>query len=129
MALPERRRWGRYVAMKKLLVILAVSAFALGAPLAAQTPEETAAAALKNSPVWDGHNDVPEQVRARYRNLLKDFDFNDTTHAAKSPIRELDNGMHTDLPRLRQGKVGAQFWSVYVDADQPEADSVVQTIE
>ena len=113
----------------KLPLILALSSLAFAAPLAAQTPEETASAALKNSPVWDGHNDVPEQIRARYLNLLKDFDFNDTSHAAKSPYRELDNGMHTDLPRLRQGKVGAQFWSVYVDADQPEADIAVDTME
>ncbi|WEK47932.1 MAG: dipeptidase [Candidatus Andeanibacterium colombiense] len=113
----------------QLSLILAAAALAFTAPLAAQTPEEVAAAALKNSAVWDGHNDVPEQVRARYLDVLKDFDFNDTSHAAKSPYRDNNAGMHTDLPRLRQGKVGAQFWSVYVDADQPEADIAVQTVE
>ena len=36
----------------------------LSVPVAAQgTPEETAAAALDAAPVWDGHNDVPIQMR------------------------------------------------------------------
>lgn len=97
------------------------------APLAAKTPEETAAAALQAAPVWDGHNDVPEQLRGRYGNLLGDFDFNDTTHAAAS--RFGGGGMQTDLPRVARGHLGAQFWSVYVDAELPEAVAVQQTME
>jgi membrane dipeptidase len=36
---------------------------------------------------------------------------------------------HTDLPRLRAGGVGAQFWSVYVPSDLPEPEAVVATME
>jgi membrane dipeptidase len=69
--------------------------------------------------VWDGHNDVPEQLRERRKDVLEGFDFNDTRGV----------GMMTDLPRLRAGNVGAQFWSVYVSADLPEPQAVQATLE
>lgn len=112
--------------MKK--IVLMAAALAICAPLAAQTPEQTAAAALKAAPVWDGHNDVPIQLRGRYANVLEHFDFHDTSDAV--PYAPGDTTpMHTDLARLRQGKVGAQFWSVYVSAALPEAEAVKATIE
>jgi membrane dipeptidase len=37
--------------------------------------------------------------------------------------------MQTDLKRLRSGRVGAQFWSVYVSADLPEPKAVQATLE
>ena len=54
-------------------ILLASSALLLGlaAPAAAKTPEQVAAAALAAAPVWDGHNDVPEQLRDRRKNLLQ----------------------------------------------------------
>ena len=113
--------------MARFRFALILSALALASPLSAATPEEVAAAALKAAPVWDGHNDVPEQVRGRYQDMLAEFDFNDTRNA--KPSRFGSGGMHTDLPRLRQGHVGAQFWSVYVSASLPEPQAVVQTLE
>ena len=90
-----------------------------------QKAEQTAMRALREAPVFDGHNDVPIQLRSRYDNRIGEFDFTDTSNTATE-----DRGMmHTDLPRLRQGRVGAQWWSVYVSGDQPEADAVRQTIE
>lgn len=109
-----------------LLASAAIASLAAG-PVAAQSPEATAAAALDEAPVWDGHNDVPEQIRDRYRNMLADFDFTDTTDAPPNGWSE--GGMHTDLPRLRQGKVGAQFWSVYVSANLPDAEATVAVLE
>ncbi len=109
------------------LLVTALSAAFLAAPLSAKSPEETAGAALAAAPVWDGHNDVPEQLRGRYGNVINQFDFTDTS---KAPATEWSGvGMHTDLPRLRKGKVGAQFWSVYVDADLPQPEAVVTTLE
>ncbi len=61
---------------------------------------------LREVPLIDGHNDVPWQYRTRVSNHLDRIDFEDTT--------ALDPPMHTDLRRLRQGGVGAQFWSVYI---------------
>ena len=98
----------------------------LAAPLAAQTPEQTAAAALEAAPVWDGHNDVPIQLRGRFGNVIEDFDFTDTTDTGEADGSRV---MHTDLARLDQGRVGAQFWSVYVSADLKESEAVQATIE
>ena len=109
------------------LSVALLAAASLATPLGAQTPEQVAAAALEAAPVWDGHNDVPEQLRDRYRNVLADFDFTDTTNV---PTGGGDSSrMHTDLPRLRQGKVGAQFWSVYVSAALPDPEATVAVME
>ena len=98
----------------------------LAVPVAAQgTPEETAAAALDAAPVWDGHNDVPIQLRARFENMINDFDFADTLDTGEGERK----AMHSDLVRLARGKVGAQFWSVYVSANLPEAEAVQATLE
>ncbi len=98
-----------------------------GPALAQASPQEVAQAALEAAPVWDGHNDVPWQLRGRYGNVLGGFNFRDTLDTA-DPAEDRQ-AMHTDLARLRQGRVGAQFWSVYVPADLPEAEAVQQTIE
>ena len=87
--------------------------------------EDTAMAALRAAPVFDGHNDVPIQLRSRFDNRLGQFDFEDTSNTAS----EDRDKMHTDLRRLREGRVGAQWWSVYVSGDQPEVDAVRQTME
>lgn len=107
-------------------LILAGSAIAL--PVHAQSPEEVAQAALDAAPVWDGHNDVPIQLRGRRGNVLADFDFHDT-HAEPGWGGGPADAMHTDLPRLEQGRVGAQFWSVYVSANMTEAEAVQATVE
>ena len=109
---------------------LAVAAALLFAsPLAAQeapvdAATATANAALEAAPVFDGHNDVPIQLRGRYANQIAGFDFEDTSHGTgEAPA------MHTDLARLKEGKVGAQFWSVYVPSNPDEPEAVQQVIE
>ena len=83
-----------------------LGALVQAAPLAAQSPEEAARAALEAAPVWDGHNDVPFQLRGRFDNVIGEFDFADTLDTA----REDQRAMHTDLARLEQGAVGAAAW-------------------
>ncbi len=107
-------------------------ALALAAPAAAQRISDeqaaaTARAALEAAPVFDGHNDVPGQLLTRFRNQINTFDFTDTLSTADPEAGRA--AMHTDLTRLRQGKVGAQFWSVYVPHNANEALAVQQTIE
>jgi len=97
---------------------------AVGAP---RTPEQVAQAALRAAPVWDGHNDVPEQLRSRRRNILAGFDFHDTTGTADAASGKA--AMHTDIARLRKGGVGAQFWSVWVSPLQSEPQSVQAVLE
>jgi membrane dipeptidase len=71
---------------------------------------------LRDSPVVDGHNDLPWQLRVHRGCTVDGLD---------AGIPEL----HTDLPRLRAGGVGAQFWSVYVPSSLPEPEAVVATME
>jgi membrane dipeptidase len=67
-------------------------------------------------PVIDGHNDLPWALRKGRLDL-------DIT-ADRSGV-----GLHTDLPRLRRGGVGAQFWSVYVPCELGEPAAVAATLE
>jgi membrane dipeptidase len=82
---------------------------------------EQAIQILESVPLVDGHNDVPWQYRNRAGYKFSELDFYDTTH--------LDPPMHTDIPRLREGRVGAQWWSVYVNANIPEEEAVKRTME
>jgi membrane dipeptidase len=66
-------------------------------------------------PVVDGHNDLPWKLRVE-----ADGDF-----ALRDPSDHL-SGFHTDIPRMLEGGVGAQWWSVYVPADVP--DPFAQTL-
>ncbi len=76
-------------------------------------------ALLANAPVVDGHNDLPWELRQRARYDLDVIDIADD----QSGI-----GLHTDIPRLRAGGVGAQFWSVYVPSKRT-ATAVTATLE
>jgi membrane dipeptidase len=71
---------------------------------------------LSAMPVIDGHNDLPMRLRARLGYEV-------------GGLAEGRPEFHTDIPRLRAGGVGAQFWSVYVPSDLPEPDAVVATME
>jgi len=65
--------------------------------------------------VFDGHNDLPWEMRTK---AGSSFD--------KRDIRQPQKAMHTDIPRLKQGNVGAQFWSVYVPADTAKKGTALQ---
>jgi len=67
---------------------------------------EQANALLRNAPIIDGHNDLPWALREMVEGDLTRID-----------LRTEQPNLHTDLPRLRRGGVGAQFWSVYVPAE------------
>lgn len=110
-------------------IALALSAsLILAVPAQAQKiTDEQAAAALEAAPVFDGHNDAPGQLRSRANNQINAFDFTDTLDGADPKVP--GGAMHTDLARLKAGKVGAQFWSVYVPHNANEAAAVQQTIE
>jgi membrane dipeptidase len=113
-----------------LLAASLVSLLALSTSLPAKSapsPEQVAAAALAAAPVWDGHNDVPEQLRDRRKNVLGDFDFRDTSGTG-DPAKNV-GAMQTDLLRMRAGRIGAQFWSVYVSATLTDQQAVQATLE
>jgi membrane dipeptidase len=67
----------------------------------------------------DGHNDLPWQFRDKADRSFRKIDL------YKPP-----KGLHTDIPRLRQGNVGAQFWSAYVPASTGRKGTAVrETLE
>ncbi|QES48572.1 membrane dipeptidase [Streptomyces venezuelae] len=78
-----------------------------------------ARALLAEHPVADGHNDLPWALRKQVRYDLERRDI----AADQSAF------LHTDIPRLRAGGVGAQFWSVYVTADLAGDEAVSATLE
>ncbi len=69
--------------------------------LAAQDYRAQALRILKTVPLIDGHNDIPDAIRAR--GGLDSVDF-----------AVLQPKLMTDIPKLRAGGVGAQFWAAYV---------------
>ena len=113
------------VVLSALAGILAISSLAPAKTM--RTPEQVAMAALAAAPVWDGHNDVPDTLRDRRKNMLGGFDFADTSKTADPANGR--GAMHTDLARLRAGKVGAQFWSVYVSASHSDSQAVQAALE
>jgi membrane dipeptidase len=118
--------------MKPVLSALAAACLLAVPAGAAPVPGAQAEAdsALRQAPVWDGHNDVAEQLRDRRKNVLAGFDFHDTTGTADPAGERV--AMHTDLARLRKGRVGAQFWSVFVSAsltDQQAVQAVMEQID
>jgi membrane dipeptidase len=89
------------------------------------------AKALADMPVIDGHNDLPWEIRERFASNLDAIDLKHNT--ALLP-RTADAGddqtpLMTDIPRLRSGGVGAQFWSVWIPVDSKDATAVQLTIE
>jgi membrane dipeptidase len=69
----------------------------------------------------DGHNDVPWQ----YHKHSNDFSEIDLTKDTSN----LEPSMVTDIPRLRTGGVGGQFWSVYVPSTLEGAEAVKAVLE
>jgi membrane dipeptidase len=105
--------------MSRTLPILARVVLLATAPLAlaAQSPAPSAAdvaraeRVLRSSPLIDGHNDLPWAIResATAKGDPKAYD-----------LRKATAGQ-TDLPRLKKGLLGAQFWSVYIPGEKEDA--------
>lgn len=69
--------------------------------------------------VIDGHNDLLWEAR---KQVGYDFDRLDVAG-------DTSDRTHTDIPRLRAGRVGGQFWSVFVPSDLAPHEAVTQTLE
>ena len=99
----------RFFCTMRLLAaaLLVTAAFAADA----QTPTPAPSAAdiararrvLSTTPLVDGHNDLPWELRTHSDSSFQKFD-----------IARPQPKLMTDIPRLRAGCVGAQFWSVFV---------------
>lgn len=80
--------------------------------------EAIVAETLDEAPVFDGHNDLPYALRERF-----DHD------PEMAEISRYQPALQTDLPSLRSGGVGAQFWSVYVSSAQSPHRAVRETLD
>lgn len=111
--------------IKTLVITLCLSA-GMTPPriaLAAERPKVVVTAAAEKIHaagfVFDGHNDLPWALRTDFASSFDQA--NISGHVPK---------LHTDIPRLRQGNVGAQFWSVYVPASTiNDGKALATTIE
>ena len=77
---------------------------------------------LARQPVIDGHNDLAWELHEHQGNAVEATDLTRDTSALPSPLQ-------TDIPRLRRGGVGAQFWSVWIPTDVSGPRAVELTME
>ena len=75
---------------------------------------------LKQTPLIDGHNDLPGELREKYGSRV------DMLAAGTD---RLPQPMMTDMERLRAGRVGGQFWSVYIPASVTGPEAIKMTVE
>ncbi len=107
--------------LKKAFACLFLLIFFLS-PIFAANEAEQVRKILKETPLIDGHNDLPWQYRESWKNHIAEVDLRSDTSTLKTPL-------HTDIARLKAGGVGGQFWSVYVPVDYKEAKAVQAVIE
>ena len=108
--------------MLKLTLVFVCAALTLSAFPSQQSNDRAltdhARAVLKQTPLIDGHNDYPWALREKAQ---RDF--------ARLDIAKPQPSIMTDIPRLRAGGVGGQFWSVYVPVELTGQTAVTATLE
>ena len=87
--------------------VLAAQAPAAPAPAAQKDPLQHARAILAATPLIDGHNDLPWAIRES-KTAPRDVEAYDLRRTTPH---------QTDLARMRAGKLGGQFWSVYIPGE------------
>jgi membrane dipeptidase len=110
--------------MSNSLLIAAAMLAALPASVSAQPIDPKTQARidriLKATPLIDGHNDLPWELRDKYGSRVDNL---------ASGTDKLEKPLMTDMARLHQGRVGAQFWSVYIPSEVTGDAAVRETIE
>ncbi len=91
--------------------LLSLSGIALGQDSVSEAALQHARELLKETPLIDGHNDLPWLIREETGGDVAAFHL------------ERRNEFDTDIPRLREGMVGAQFWSVWIPGETPAGDA------
>lgn len=99
-----------------------VEAEPLSKPARLETSRERALRILNDSVLIDGHNDLPWQMYKNEQNVLANINLY-TDMRLRWPIS------HTDIPRLRTGKVGGQFWALYVQCATNYKDAVRASLD
>lgn len=102
--------------------LVAAAALGLAAPAFAQDYDARVARVLTATPLIDGHNDWPEALAEKAKDARWTLDLTRLPDTG-------DARYNTDLSRLRAGRVGGQFWSVWVSPDLPPLEQVRQTLD
>jgi membrane dipeptidase len=76
---------------------------------------------LKATPLIDGHNDLPEQLRENYGLSVDGL--------ASGADQRSGHPLMTDMARLHAGRVGGQFWSVYIPSEVTGDAAIRATLE
>jgi membrane dipeptidase len=84
--------------------------------VASSTSRDRAQALLDQIQLADGHNDLPWALRDFFKNESNSEKSTDDVYAtaARVDLSVRQPALHTDLVRLREGRVGLQFWSVWI---------------
>jgi len=105
--------------------LLLAAAMLIASPAAAQSIDPRIQARidriLKATPLIDGHNDIAEQLRENY-GLKVDGLASGTDRWQPKPLM-------TDMARLHEGRLGAQFWSVYIPSEVTGDAAIRETLE
>ena len=107
----SRRRFIEQTSLMTASAVLAKSTLARaagpyeGSPAPDPKLLERARALLKKAPFIDTHNDLPSMFLETKAGDLKSFD-----------MSQVQPTLCADVPRLREGCVGAQYWSVFVES-------------
>ncbi|XP_046325867.2 dipeptidase 1-like [Haliotis rufescens] len=123
----KRLMWGAVVGVVVLAVVIGV---AVGVPLsqsknkrqADATPLDRAKRVLGQYPLIDGHNDLSWQYRKYAQNKVYQVNLN-------MDLALTWNTTHTDIKRIRDGKLGAQFWAIFALCDSQSKDAVRQFLD
>jgi membrane dipeptidase len=121
--------------MKSLSILAAGLTLSLAtatAATAAEQPDPKIAArverVLSQTPLIDGHNDLPWEIRIRFASKLEGLNLKSDTSKLPSP-EEGGGGLMTDIPRMRAGRMGGQFWSVWIPSNITGPAAVQTTLE
>jgi membrane dipeptidase len=111
------------MALKKLLLATALTLMSTTATAQSISPQVQARIdrILKATPLIDGHNDIAEQLAENYKRNIDGL-ANGTDQRQPHPLM-------TDMARLHQGRVGGQFWSVYINGEVTGDAAIRETIE
>ncbi len=109
----------------KTAFLIAATLAAMAAPVSAQQIDARTQARidkiLKATPLIDGHNDIAEQLAENHKRTVAGL--------ASGTDRWPSHPLMTDMARLHRGRVGGQFWSVYIDGTITGDAAIRETIE
>jgi len=82
---------------------------------------------LGTTPLIDGHNDLPWEIHERFDGDPGKLDLRRDTALGQHGADQI--GLMTDIPRLKAGHVGGQFWSVWIPTEVTGPEAVQLTLE